>query len=309
MPVPAPGFHPVHLLRGAALAVLTFAAPAFAGTLTIDTAKGPVEVTANPDRIVAMDVAVIDTLSALGVTPAGIVSPLYVSFLDDQMDGARTVGTLFEPDFEKIAALGPDLIILGGRSSSQAGPLSSLAPVVDMTIGLDALAEGMARLQTYGDLTGTRDKADKLAQALQAKADRARALIDGHGNALIVMTNGPKLSVFGAGSRFGWLHSALNWPEAASGLTATPHGEVVTFEFLAEIDPDTLIVIDRGQAVGGGADNARATLDNDLVRGTKAWRSGQVIYLSPAEIYVAAGGVQSLNRTLDELIAALDAGS
>jgi iron complex transport system substrate-binding protein len=68
-------------------------------------------------------------------------------------------------------------------------------------------------------------------------------------------------------------------------------------------------VIDRGQVVGGGLAGAKATLDNELMHQTKAWKTGHIIYLSPSEVYVASGGIQALNITLDQLTDALKSGS
>lgn len=279
---------------------------AAAGPLQVHTADGPVTLPQVPQTIVALDAAAIDTLSALGVVPQGIASPLFVEAVEGQIAGATVVGTLFEPDFEKIAALSPDVIVIGARAASQADPLRKIAPVLNMAVGQDVLADGMARLAAFGTLTGRSDKADDLAQALDAKVARARALVAGRGTALIVMTNGPKVSVFGPQSRFGWLHTSLGWETAKSDIAVSPHGEAVSFEYIAEANPDTLLIIDRGRAVAQGLGNAEATLDNRLVAGTKAAQAGQIIYLSPAEIYVTGGGVQALNVTLDEIIAALE---
>ncbi|MEC7258619.1 MAG: ABC transporter substrate-binding protein, partial [Pseudomonadota bacterium] len=223
----------------------------------------------------------------------------------EQVAGIPVVGTLFEPDFEKIAAARADVIVVGGRSVAQARPLAGIAPVLDMSIGPDAVGDGLARVAAYGALTGHAEQAEALATEVHAKLDTARARVAGQGGALILMTNGPKLSVFGRGSRFGWLHSRLGWPEAVEHIAASPHGEPVSFEYLAKANPDWLIVIDRGQAVSGGPDSARATLDNDLMRGVTAVQTGQVLYLDPADIYVAAGGVGAMGRTLDQIIAAL----
>jgi iron-siderophore transport system substrate-binding protein len=296
-------------LRVALLPVFLLASAALAEPVSFETAGGSIELSTTPQKIIALDVAAIDTLAALGVKPSGIVAPLYVDYLDDAIASSTVVGTLFEPDFEKIAALQPDLIVVGGRSVAQIKPLSGIAPVADMSIGPDAVADGLARLAAYGALTNSQDKAAALADELTSKVEKAKALVSAQGDALILMTNGPKLSVFGAQSRFGWLHSTLGWPQAVQDIKASRHGEAVNFEYLAEANPDTLIVIDRGQAVGGGAQGAASTLDNELVHGTTAWKTGRIIYVSPAEIYVAAGGVQALNRTLDLLIASLEKAS
>ena len=119
------------------------------------------------------------------------------------------------------------------------------------------------------------------------------------------MTNGPKVSAFGTGGRFGWLHDALDLPEAVESVGQNTHGEAISFEFIREVDPDILLVIDRLAAVGQDGDSARATLDNALVHETKAWKTGRVIYLSPAPIYISSGGIQSMTLTLDEILAGM----
>nr|WP_245838218.1 siderophore ABC transporter substrate-binding protein [Tropicimonas sediminicola] len=278
-----------------------------AETVSIETARGPVEAPEVPATIAAFDVAAIDTLDALGVTVAAVPQPLYVPYLEDLTGIAQPVGSLFEPDFEALAILAPDLIVAGGRSSSQVDALARIAPTLDMTISGDTLiADAKARIDAYGTLMGLEDKAAELKAGLDAKLTQARAAVDGKGDALILMANGPKISAYGAGSRFGWLHRELALPEAVEGVDVQTHGEAVSFEFVAEADPDWLIVVDRGAAIGEEGAGAAETLDNQLVAGTKAWKNGHVIYVDPASIYIAGGGVQSITGILDQLIAAFE---
>jgi len=283
-----------------AVAVLS-CLPASAQTVTVTTARGPVDVAAQPETVAVFDIAAIDTIHALGLTPAGVPDKLYVPYLAD-LDAAP-VGTLFEPDLEKLAALGPDLIILGGRSSTQFDAVSGLAPTLDMTIWEDLVAEARARIEAYGAIFGAEDKAAELRAALDAKLAETAAAAAGKGTALIVMANGPKVSAYGKGSRFGWIHTALNLPEAQENLDPETHGDAISFEFIAEVNPDWLIVIDRGAAIGE-AGGASATLDNALVQGTTAAQRGQIVYLDPAPIYIAGGGYTSMMQALDELLAA-----
>ncbi|WP_375688617.1 siderophore ABC transporter substrate-binding protein [Pseudooceanicola sp. LIPI14-2-Ac024] len=292
----------------ALFSALVLSTAALADPVTFDTAQGPMELSAAPERIVALDPAAIDTLVALGQVPAGISWPVYVDYLPDQVEGAEHVGSFFEPDFEAIAALAPDLIVVGSRAVAQAQALSRIAPVADMSVGTDAFGDGEARLAAYGRMLGREAAADELSAALDAKVEQVRALVaDKGGDALILMTNGPKLAVFGPGSRFGWLHTRLGFGEAVEGIADSRHGEAVSFEYIAQANPDTLIVIDRGAAIDDGTAAAQATLDNSLVAGTTAGREGRIVYLSPGEVYIAAGGVQALMRTLDEIAAALGA--
>lgn len=274
-----------------------------ADSLTVITARGPAEVPEKPEVVAVFDVAAADTLAALGVPVAGTLNSLYVDYLDDTEAKATDLGTFWEPDVEALHALAPDLIIVGTRSSGQVEPLSRIAPAIDMTVGYDTVAEGLARLETYGEIFGRAEKAASLSAEFEAGLASAKAAAAGRGNALLIMTNGPKISAYGTGGRFGWLHSALDLPEAAPEIGASIHGESVSFEFIQEKNPDWLIVVDRQAAIGRPGEGAAATLDNVLVQGTTAWRKGQVIYLNPADVYIAGGGIQSMLRSLETLAA------
>ncbi|MFS4583639.1 siderophore ABC transporter substrate-binding protein [Phaeobacter sp. C3_T13_0] len=290
------------VLQGAASAFLALAGAVAAETVIVETARGSVELSELPQKIVVLDIAAVDTIDALGAPIAGVPANIYVSYLDDLQDKATRAGTLFEPDYEAIAILAPDLIVAGGRSSTQVEPLSEIAPTIDMTIwGTDLVEQALARLHGYGKILGREAQAAELATAFEAKLSGTRSAVAGRGDALIVMTNGPRVSAYGAQSRFGWLHQALGLPEAVPDLDAQTHGEVVSFEFIAAADPDWLIVVDRALALGQSNQAAEVTLDNALVAGTKAWQQGQVIYLNPANIYVAGGGIQSMTATLQEI--------
>jgi hypothetical protein len=176
----------------------------------ISTARGPVALEPGPERVVVFDIAALDTLDALGVKSVGVPQKLFVSYLDHVSAEAEPVGTIFEPDLEAVAALEPDLIVIGGRSGPRYDALAAIAPVIDMTIGDDTLFEdARARIHAYGALFDRGPQAAELAAALDAEIAAARAAPEGRGDALILMTNGPKISAYGPGSRFGWLHAAL----------------------------------------------------------------------------------------------------
>ncbi|CUH74840.1 putative ABC transporter solute-binding protein YclQ precursor [Tritonibacter multivorans] len=276
----------------------------------VPTYRGDATVVGIPSKIVALDIAAVDTLDALGVELGGVPDKLYVDYLEDVAAKAQSVGTLFEPNFEAIALMGPDLIVAGGRSSDQYEPLLDIAPTIDMTIwGDDHVAQSLQRLKSFGEITGKTAEAAAVKAAFDAKLATAQAAVTGKGSALIVLTNGPKISVYGEGSRFGWLHSAVGLPENVQNVDAQTHGEAISFEFIAEANPDWLIVIDRAAAIGQDNQSAKATLDNALVAQTTAWSKGQVIYLKSANVYVAGGGIQSMMYTLDDLIAGFGPGA
>lgn len=287
---------------------LPLAAPLAAQTVTIDTAIGPVPLAANPQKIAVFDIAALDTLAALGIDVAGVTDKVYLPSLAPVAAQAQVIGTLFEPDFEALVVMQPDLIIAGGRSSTQVAALSDIAPTIDMTIwGAGLLDQARARIAAYGLLFSAQEAAQGLTETLEAKIAAARAAVAGKGNVLILLTNGGKISAYGSQSRFGWLHTEIGLPEAVAGLDDETHGQSVSFEFVAEADPDWLVVVDRGAAIGAQAEAAVATLDNPLIARTAAAQNGRIIYLDATPLYIAGGGANAVMQTLDEIIAAFAA--
>ncbi|TCV68593.1 siderophore ABC transporter substrate-binding protein [Neorhizobium sp. S3-V5DH] len=282
----------------AAAAAFAFSALS-AHAADINTAKGPVTIARTPERIAVFDIAAIDTLDRIGIKPAGVPENLYLSPLKTLKQDAEVVGDLFEPDLEALSVLSPDLIIVGGRSSTKADAAARVAQTIDMTMdGDDLVAEAKERLAAYGALFGKQVEAERAAGELDEQIKAAKAAVAGKGKALIIMTNGPKVTAYGPGSRFGWVHAALGLPPAVPDVRAADHGEAISFEFISKANPDWLLVLDRASAIGSGEQGAKATLDNELVAQTTAWKKGQVVYLPAAEFYIAAGGIQSMQRVL-----------
>lgn len=298
-------------MRRATIAFLAAAMAAFASAaaaVEIETARGVVDVAERPGRVAVFDVAAIDTLNGLGVEIAGLPDNLYIDELRHLGDDAETVGTLFEPDLEALSALAPELVIVGGRSATQLDAVSRVAPAVDMTLSGDHLiAEARERVTAYGALFGKQEQAVVLMADLDGALAKAREAVAGKGKALILMTSGTKVTAYGTTSRFGWLHRELDLPPAVDTIEVANHGEAVSFEFIREVNPDWLIVLDRAAAIGSGEQNARATLDNELVTATTAWQKDQIVYLPAADFYIAAGGVASTIRVLDTIARAFSA--
>lgn len=290
-----------------AACLMTMAAPAFAAPVTIETARGPVTLEANPAKVAVYDFAEMDTLGALGVTVAGVPDKVLVPYLKDEAAKAQPVGTLFEPDLEKLSALGPDAIILGGRTAPKYDEVKALAPTLDMTISTDLLKSLHDQLTAYGTLFNKADKAAELTAALDEKVKTVQGLGKDQGKALVLLTNGTKMAAYGLGSRFGWLHTVTGLAEAHPGLKTDTHGNSISYEFIAETDPDWIFVIDRGAAIGADGASASQTLDNPLVAATKAAKNNHIVYLNAADMYLASGGYRSVMEILDELHTALQA--
>lgn len=281
------------------------ATPVFSEPVTVETYRGPVEVQKSPEKIAVFDVSALDSLAALGVIPGAVVENVFVDYLDASTKDAEIIGTLHEPDYEALAAFAPDLVIAGGRSYKVVPDLQKIAPTVDMTIWEDSVAQGLDRLEAFGQIFGKEAEAAALTAAFNEQLEATKAVAEGKGKALIVMTVGPKISAYGASGRFGWLHKALGLEEAVEEVEQATHGEAISFEFIRDANPDILIVVDRLAAIGSEGEAAATTLDNALVHETNAWKNDKVIYIESAPLYVAGGGIQSMSKTLDQIATAL----
>ncbi|WP_370638436.1 siderophore ABC transporter substrate-binding protein [Aurantimonas sp. VKM B-3413] len=293
-------------LAAAGLAGLLASAPALAqedagATVSVETATGERSVPHAPKTVVAFDLATLDTLDALGVDVAGAPTAPYPGYLSKYAeDDVTKVGSLFEADLEAVAALRPDLIITGGRSSSQTKALSQVATTIDMSVDqTDFLVSALVRARALGRIFDRQDEVEARIARLESTIATLKTETEGRGKGLIVLTTGNRMSAFGPGSRFGILHGAFGVAPADSNLDVANHGEAISFEYIAKTDPDWLFVIDRDAAIGRSA--AASMLKNELVENTKAWKSGQVVYLDPATWYLSSAGLTALQRNVDQL--------
>jgi iron complex transport system substrate-binding protein len=290
------------MLRIVGFLLVLLAAPVNAQTVFVETYRGETEITHRPKNVAVLDLAAFDTLSALGVKVNGMVQPVYLNYLAQAAQGTTPVGSLLKPDFDALAALRPDLIIAGERSFTHVPELAKIAPSLDMTIWGDTVGQGLNRLANYGLIFDKQVEATSILLNFSDTLEKTKSALAGKGRALILVTNGPTVSAFGISGRFGWLHSALNLPEAVQNVEQATSGEPISFDFIQQANPDILFVIDSLAAIGQDGISAQTTLDNALVHETNAWKSGRVVYLTSAPIYIAGGGIQSMSLTLNEIL-------
>lgn len=302
--------------RLAALSALTLclalplAAPA--AEKTVAHASGETSVPIPSEKPLVLDINALDILDALGVEPHGVPGSNLPPYLARYADAKYVrIGTLFEPDYEAINAAEGDLMIVGGRSRAKYAELSKMLPTIDLTVDDEHYTQSVRRnVALLGEIFDRTEPAAALDAALDRKLAAVRAKAAEAGTALILVTNAGKVGVYGPGSRVGWLHRELGFKTVEETIDDRfDRGDVASFEYILEKNPDWIFVIDRDTATGrsqGGA--ARATLDNELVAQTKAWTRGHVVYLDPASAYIASGGYTALNTLLDQIAQAIDEG-
>jgi len=286
------------------------AAPLAHAQIRIQHARGETVLPAVPKKVLVLDVASLDNLDALGVDVAGVPGNILAPYLSKyESDRYLKIGSLFEPDYETINAAQPDLIIAGGRSSAKYKELAAIAPTIDLTVDATRYIDSAKEhLLTLGRIFAKEEQAIELVQNLDAKFDATRALAVLAGRAVIVTTNAGKIGAYGPRSRAGWLHETVGLRTIMDKVDDRFHGgDIISFEFLMEKNPDWIFVISRDAAIGQrNAENAaEKVLDNPLTRKTTAWQKNQIVYLDPAAVYIVGSGIQALNILLDQVHGAL----
>jgi iron complex transport system substrate-binding protein len=146
-----------------------------AETRAVEHAMGTAQVPTDPQRVVVLDTGELDDALALGVKPVGAVridvSTDFLSYLGDQTDGIEMVGSISEPNLEKIAALNPDLILSSTvRHEAIYEQLNAIAPTV---LAPDLGDTWKENFRLYAEALG---KAEEAEQMLADFEERAAAL-------------------------------------------------------------------------------------------------------------------------------------
>lgn len=301
-------FRTTTLLAAVMTGALAVSSMAMAEDKTITHAQGETTLTGVPAKVLVQDWAIYDDLAALGVQVEGVPSSNAPAYLADQLpQGGIQIGSLFEPDFEGIAAAEADLYIVAARSREAYGTAKDILPTIDLSIDNGSIIEGVKHNMTVlGDIFDKADEATRLNGELDAKVAAAKAAAEGKGTALVLVTNAGKLGVYGPDSRVSWIYKEVGMASALDAVRDGDHGgDAVSFEFLAEVNPDWVFVVDRDAGTGENAGAAAALLDNELFNRTSAAKDGHIVYLDPQAAYISMHGYQAVNLLLDEVIESL----
>lgn len=282
----------------------TSSAPASAETITV----GEVEVPLNPEKIVVFDMGSLDTINALG--HGDLVVGTAVSNLPKYLDKfaeVESAGGIKEPDLEKINQLQPDLIIISGRQEDFKEDLAAIAPTIYLEVDDSRTWESTKEnITTLATILGEEALAQEKIAKLEIEIGKVKeAATKSEAKALITLVNEGQLSAYGAGSRFGIIHDVFGFTPADDKIEASTHGQSVAFEYVLEINPDIIFVIDRTKAIGG--DDSENDLEkNELVAETTAGKNDKVITLTPDVWYLSGGGIECTSLMLADVSKGLD---
>lgn len=270
-------------------------APAEAGTVTIEDNHGSVEVPVAPERVVALDNHVFETLSAwdvpLAAAPKGLLGDgIWPEYAED--DAVLDVGTHREPNLESIVAAEPDLIIGGYRFSDSYDDIVAQNPdaaVIEIAPreGEETADELVRQVEILGQIFQREAEAAEIVADFEAAVADAAEAYDGTSTVVGLITSGGEISYSApvTGRSIGTLFPTLGLvPAIEQAAEDTSHGDDISVEAIAAANPDWIIVLDRdGAGVGEGEYRPAADLigSSEALAPVTAVARDQVIYLDP----------------------------
>lgn len=289
------------LVGVAILLIATFNANA----ITIEHFKGEARFNDVPKRVVVLGNASLDVLDQLGIQPVGAPHSLLPDYLADYKNTTKNTGTTAEPDFEAIFMLKPDVIIAENRMLKIYDDIKQIAPTIMFYINSGNYWEDAQKnWRMLGKLFNREVEIEALIRKTQYKiAKVSQQVRQSQLQALMIMNNGNNLAMFNKGSRFSLIFDEFSFGQSSSENIVPikgNHGNLISFEYIADAKPDVIFVMDREQAIGRSSGKAQALFNNPLVNGTPAAKNERLVYIDSNAWYISTGGITATELMIND---------
>lgn len=251
------------VLRALGAMSATIGAAGFGAVAHAATAAKSQTAAGAPSRIVVLSWPLTEMLLSLGVAPVGVPAPAWYtsSIVEPPLPaGIVDVGLLFQPNYDLLYALRPDLMLITPAHASVRTSFERIAPT--LTLGAymtdpQPYRAMRGEVLTLGQRLGRTAQAEALLTRTDAAIAEARASLAGTHAPLCVaqIVDDRHLRVYGAGSMFDEILQSLGLRNAAAEQTAGARGplissrtgaSVVELERLAQIPDANLLWVDSG---------------------------------------------------------------
>ncbi|MCP2260921.1 iron complex transport system substrate-binding protein [Streptoalloteichus tenebrarius] len=265
-------------------------------------AMGETKVPANPRRVVVLDTGELDSVLALGITPVGAVttevSSDFPAYLKDRLRDTKRVGTIPEPNLDKITEARPDLILSNKvRHAQLYDKLSQIAP----TVFADQI--GATWKETFlldAEALGKKDEAEKL---LGQYRDRARQVGQQLGDpatkkvsAVRFVTGSQTIRAYTPNSFLGTVlaDTGVSRPQSQQGQKVF---QDVSRENIGQLDGDVLLYASFGDPEKSGE---KTVTEMPQWKSLGAVQAGKAHRVDDDHFYVGLG-LLAANKILDDL--------
>ncbi|MGI2328335.1 iron-hydroxamate ABC transporter substrate-binding protein [Planococcus sp. YIM B11945] len=248
-------------------------------TITYESENGPIEVPADPQRVVMLTGNTGDLLSLdipiIGVDSWAKTNPRFEKEL-------ANVEEVTDESLEKIIELEPDLII-GASTSNNIDKLKEIAPTVTFTYGkVDYLTQHLE----IGKLVNKEKEAqawiDDFKQRSKEAGDEIRAKIGEDATVSVIESYDKQISVFGdnwgRGTEILYQEMKLKMPEKVKEMALADGYYTLSQEVLPEYMGDYVIF-------SKDSDQDNSFQETDLYKNTEAVKNGHVFEANAKEFY------------------------
>lgn len=262
-----------------------------------------VQIPVNPEVVVSLDNRTFETLADWDVKLAAVPKAVMVADSPYVLDETvLDVGNHREPNLEVIAAVEPDLVIVGQRFANYYQDIKELVPnavVINVNIDVsetaestgDNLVNGFKDITTLmGQIFDKNDEATSLIGELETSIENAKAAYNGTDTVMSVIVSGGTIgySAPGVGRVWGPLYGILGLvsPLDVDNTTTDHQGDEISNEAIAESNPDWMFVLDR-DAGTSTADSkpAKDVIDESpIFSEVTAIKENQILY-APNDTY------------------------
>jgi ABC-type enterochelin transport system, periplasmic component len=278
--------------------------PEEATTVEITDIYGTVTVPINPERVVALDNRTFETLSDWGIELAAApkaIMPSDSPYVND--DSVQDIGSHNEPNLEVIAAVDPQLVIVGQRFAGRYDEIKELVPnAVVINLNFDVsdeaetpgenLVEGLKNSTTaLGKIFDKNDEATQLVSDFDAVIKKAKSAYNGTDTIISVVVSGGEIGFSAplSGRVWGPMYEVFGWVSALEidGGTSDHQGDDISVEAIAQSNPDWIFVLDRDAATSAAADATPAAdvINNSpALQNTTAVKEEHIVY-APNDTY------------------------
>ena len=293
-------------------AATTSAAAQEAGfPLTMEHTMGSTTIEAAPKRVVALDPSYIDAALLLEADLVGYVqyrqdpNAPFAPYLGDVADATKdsvNVGTLAEPNLEKILELQPDLIVSAKvRHEALYSQLSKIAPTIFSVSTGPTWKENVVFL---GEALGKKDKAEELVKEYEDRAARVGAEIlakkPDATYSLIRFTGGDTARLYSSNSFIGEIMADMNIPRPKDQPDSQEEIFVpLSAEQILQGDAG-LVMVSAFTPAGAEGDKARA--QQEAFQSNPLWQrlQGEVIDVDDAT-FLASVSIQGAHAVITDL--------
>jgi len=270
-------------------------------TITIEDNRAKQEIPVNAKSIAVLDSRAFEVLSdwkvKLSAAPRDLI-PADNPLKNDE--SIANIGNHKEPNFEILASVNPDIVIIGQRFAQHYDAIKEIVPnakLIDINIDLEAndskgLFEGLINhTEILGKIFKKESEAKALVNELQDSLSKLKTIDTNNKTfmGIIVSAKNIGYSAPHTGRVWGPIFDILNLkPSLEIKNSSSDHkGDDISVEAIAESNPDVLLVLDRDASIT----TEESIPAKDIIEGSNTLKNvnaikNNKIFYAPNDTYI-----------------------